>query len=362
MKKNTMVLYNSDDADIQLVFEDSSHQIWATAQNIADIYNADISNINKYIQDACKDLVGTENRTMVKFTIVQNEGGRMVSREVMHYNKDVVIAVGFRVSNQKASAFMQWATKTLGTYLEQGYVINKHRAEQDPEILKKLAAEVRALRSSEKATYSILRECFKICASDYNEASNEARSFFSLLQDKFYHAIFNMTAANIILDRADAREPNMGLKHFNGDIPTKEEACTAKNYFGSIKLFELNLLSESFLVLAESLVARGIKMTMNDLHRKIDEMLKLHEYSVFGGYENYLKNEANCKARSEHDKYIDILKLQMLDLDNPFNFDDFYDGEYEYLREEINQITLPQVKKSLPKIQEKLLLLNNNQY
>src|SRR5699024_7965084 len=135
----------SDDADIDLIFEDSSHQIWATAQNIADIYSSDISNIRKYIQNLYDNDNFDANRTRVKFTLVQNEGGRMVSREVMHYNKDIVIAVGFQVSNQKASAFMQWATKTHGTYLEQGYVINQQRAEQDPDMLKKLAAEVRAL-------------------------------------------------------------------------------------------------------------------------------------------------------------------------------------------------------------------------
>lgn len=356
-KKNTIVAYNSDDADIDLVFEDSSHQIWATAQNIADIYSSDISNISKYIQDACRDLKNEENPTMVKFTIVQNEGGRMVSREVMHYNKDVVIAVGFRVSNQKAAAFMQWATKTLGTYLEQGYLINKARAEQDPELLRKLAAEVRELRSSEKGTYAILRDCFKICASDYNDDPKATSAFFTLLQDKFYHAITKMTAAAIVLDRADAREINMGLTSFKGEIPTKEEVIITKNYCGSKELFELNLLSESFLVLAESLIVRGVRMTMNELHNKIDDVLKLHEYDVFGGYENYLRDEANHKARSERDKYIDILKIQMLDLDSPFNLDDFYDGEYEYLREEINQITLHQVKKMLPEIQQKLLLL-----
>lgn len=358
MKKNTIVSYSSDSVDIGLIF-DENQQIWATAQNIADIFGTDISNIRKHIQNIYQDNEADENSTSAKIARVQIEGGIRKTRTILHYNVDIILSVGHRVSSKKAILFRQWSTHILRQYLEKGYVLNQSKLADEPEALKSLAAEVRALRSSEKSTYAILRDCFKICASDYDEDSNKAKSFFALLQDKFYHAITKMTASKIIEDRVSARDINMGLENFKGDIPTKEEALIAKNYLGSRELYELHLLSEAFLILAESMIARSVKMTMESLHDKIDETLRLHEYDVFGGYKDYknVRERVNFKAKQEHDRYIDILKLQMLDLDTPFNLDDFYDGEYEYLREEINQITLPQVKKMFPEIQEKLLLL-----
>ncbi len=332
--------------------------IWATAQDIASIFGIARPTVLEHIKNIYRNQELARNSTCRKFRQVQIEGCRRVEREIDHYSLDVILAVGYRTNSGKASQFRNWAASVLKNHIEKGYSLNYARLENDPKALRDLANEVRALRTSEKSTYAILRECFRICALDYDKNSQEAHSFFALLQDKFYHAITKMTGSKIILDRARSEDANAGVVSFNTEIPTIDEMLTAKNYFNNKELQELNLLSEAFLVMAESLISRGIRMTMNGLHKKIDETMRLLEYDVFGGYENYTRDEANAHARREHANYLEILRLQMLDLDHPFSLDNFYNGEYDYLKEETSKISLHRLKKNLPQINEKLLLIN----
>lgn len=352
-------VYTSNSRFIAVNINQLDQDIWATTQNIADVFDVTRHNIELHISNIYKDEELDKNRTCKEYLQVQVEGDRRVSRNITHYNLDVILAVGYRVNSKKAGDFRRWATGILRDHVEKGYSLNYTKLENDPESLRALAEEVRDLRSSEKSTYAVLRDCFKICASDYDPKSKEAQRFFIFLQDKFYHAITKMTASKIILDRADSGEPNMGLTTFKGNTPTKKEATTAKNYLESKELRELNLLSEAFLVLAEMLISRGIKMTMSDLQLKIDEVLKLHEFDVFGGYENYLGAKANAKAKKEHDEYMEILKLQLFDLDVPFTLENFYNGEYADLKEDLSKISTQQVNKSFDQIKEKLRLTEN---
>lgn len=339
---------------------DQEHQgVWATAQNIADIFGVPRQNVEHHISNIYKNGELDKNQTCKYYLLARDEGDRRISKEVAHYDLDVILAVGYGINSKKAADFRRWSSGVLKDHIEKGYSLNYSRLESDQEALRNLASEVRALRTSEKSTYAILRDCFRICASDYDGDSQSARSFFALLQDKFYHAITKMTGSKIILDRARSEEINAGIVSFNAEIPTIEEMLIAKNYFNSKELQELNLLSEAFLVMAESLISRGVRMTMDDLHKKIDETMRLLEYDVFGGYQNYTRDEANAHARREHAYYLEILRLQMLDWSaEPFSLDSFYNGEYDYLKEETSKITLPQLKKNLPLITEKLHLMN----
>ncbi|MGL4674635.1 MAG: RhuM family protein [Wohlfahrtiimonas sp.] len=343
-KKNTLIIYTADNQDIDLVFDENTQQVWATAQNIADIFKVDVSTIRKHIQNIYQDEEADENSTSAKIALVQIEGSRRVSRDVLHYNIDIILSVGYRVNSRKAALFRQWATQIFKQYLEQGFVIDRKRLNESPELLNKLAAEIRELRLSEKSIYQSIRDCFKLAASDY-ENNEETRRFYIFLQEKIYYAVTGMTASQLKMDRINHTDKNVGLVHMKGDFPVKKDLESAKNLLSKKELHRMHLLSETFLIFAELAADREIKMTMSMLKDKIDELLRFNEYQIFSGYSDYLKKDAEEHIEREYKQFIEIQKLKYLGVD--VDLDLFYDGEYEDYKEQTSQITLHQLKKAL---------------
>ena len=231
-----------------------------------------------------------------------------------------------------------WATGIIKQDIKEGYVINEALLSKDPKQLSKLAAKIRELRAGEKNVFAQVKDCFKLSASDYEPTSDEVRSFYSLLQDKFHHAITKMTASQLINDRADATKDNMGLISFKDLIPTKREAQTGKNYLEEDEMYRMYLLSEQFLLFAESSALMGKQLTMKQLHNQLDNLLKLNGYPVFNGYKDYIKNEAMKHAESEYETFIELKKLEMLGVD--VDYVDYVIGEYDDYKDQMNQITL----------------------
>jgi hypothetical protein len=320
--------FNNNGKEIQFRFDSSDQSIWATLQNIADLFEVDTSNTSKHIKKIYKEQELEEDSTMVKITIVQNEGGRNVVREnVVHYNLDLILSVGYRVNSKKAISFIKWATQTLRDFIEQGYVINEKALRESPEKLNKLAAQIRALRSEEKQVYAKVRECFKISSSDYDPSSKQVKSFYALLQDKFHHAVTGMTGSKLQLDRAHHTYDNMGLQTMKGDFPTLEDAKTGKNYLRPNEIYRLHLLSEQFLLFAESTALAGKNMTMESLHNQLDRLLTLNNYPVFGGYTNYIKDEAERHVRMELALYKKRRKIESFGIE--YNEEALAAGEYD---------------------------------
>lgn len=327
---DSSVMFVDEGVEVSLRFESEDQAIWATGQNIAELFGIDYSNAKKHIKNVYADKELVESATMAKFAIVQMEGGREVVRtDLAHYNLDMIISVGYRVNARRAVKFRQWATQTLKTYIEQGYVINEKALRESPDKLNKLAAAVRALRSEEKQVYAKVRECFRICASDYDPLSKEVRSFYALLQDKFHHAVTGMTSSKLILDRANHKSENMGMQAVKGVSPTLEEAKTGKNYLNNEELYRLHLLSEQFMLYAESTALTKRPMTMASLHGKLDALLIFNDYPVFSGYEDYIKEEAVSHARQELGLYKKRLKIESLGYD--YDEEALAAGEYDEL-------------------------------
>jgi len=286
--------------------------IWVTQKQIAELFDVDVRTVNDHIQAIFVSKELDENPTIRKFRIVQIEGTRQVNRDVIHYNLDMVLSVGYRVNSKRATQFRQWANRTLTAYVEQGYVINEKELRRSPEKLNKLAAEIRSLRFEEKQVYAKVRECFKISSSDYDPTSKEVRLFYALLQDKFHHAVTGMTSSKLIMDRADHKEDNMGLQTISGERPTLEDAKTGKNYLDNKELYRLHLLSEQFLLYAESTALSNKKMTMDSLHKQLDKLLTLNDYPVFDGYKDFLKDEAIRHAKIELGLYKKRKKIEAM--------------------------------------------------
>lgn len=248
--------------------------------------------------------------TLSKLETVRTEGGREVRRNVDHYNLDMILAVGYRVSGKRAAEFRKWATGVLKGYIEEGYAINGARLRNDPQALQKLAQEVRAIRTSEKALYQKVRDTFAACAIDYDPQSDDARKFFAYSQDAFHYAVAEHTAAQIIVARADGTKPNMGMVALGNKAPTLADAKIAKNYMTKDELRSLELLGEAWLLYAEGISHRNIQVSMQRLLNKINELIEANDYTVFPGYSGIRINRSHADDHAR--RQLDVFRKAAL--------------------------------------------------
>lgn len=280
---------------------------WATQQQIADLYDRDKRTVSEHIKTIFDEGELVEESVVRKFRTTASDGK---TYEILHYDLDMVLAVGFRIKSPRATEFRKWAYQTLRSYLVDGYALNERRLRDDVAATNKLAAALRAIRSEEKNIYAQVREFFKESSTDYDPASKTCRSFYAALQDKLHYAITTMTASEIILDRADHKKPNMGIQSFGGNMPTVTEAKVPKSYLGRDELYTLQILCEQFLLFVESKALRKQKTTMKDLGRKLDDLMKVNDYPVFAGYKDYNKERAMKHATEEYARFLVRLRKE----------------------------------------------------
>jgi len=305
-----LVRFDGENAAIDFNVDWGHETVWATQRQMAELFGKDVRTVSEQLMGLYRAGEFEPGATIRKFRIVRLEGGRQVSREIEHYNLDVILTVGYRVNGDKAAAFRKWANGVLKNYLIKGYALNEPRLAADPKALRDLAAQVRALRSEEITIYQAVRDCFKIASIDYDANSPVVRTFYAKLQDKFLYAITEKTASELILDRADSSKPNMGVTSPKGTFPTLSEAKVGKNYLAKDELYVLHILCEQFLLYAESKALRGKSMTMEDLGAKLDQLLSTNDYPVFAGYDgrDYLKDRAMEHARREWERLKDLIR------------------------------------------------------
>ncbi|MFC7399572.1 RhuM family protein [Chelatococcus sp. GCM10030263] len=296
-----LVRFSTGDRQIEFNIDITAETVWATQQQIADLFEVDRSVITKHLKNVFESKELEESRVCAIFAHTAADGK---AYQVQHYNLDAILSVGYRVSSPKATRFRQWANQTLRSYLVDGYALNERRLKDAPAALAKLAAEVRRLRSDEKNIYASVRECFKVSATDYDTSSPTCRRFYARLQDKFHYAITGSTASQIIIDRADYKKPNMGLQTLAGNLPTRDEINIGKNYLDNDELYRLHILCEQFLLYAESTALRGKQLTMEELDQKFDALIRVNDYPVFPGYKDYLKDKAVRHAQAEYAKFL----------------------------------------------------------
>lgn len=282
--------------------------VWATQNQIADLYGRDKSTINEHIKKIFQDSELDEKAVVGKFPTTGPDGKIY---DVAHYNLQMILAIGFRTSSPEAVEFRRWANETLHAYLKDGYAINERRLRSDPVAADSLATRLRAIRAEERHVYASVRDFFKEASSDYNPNSRVCKSFYALLQDKFHYAITAMTAHEIILDRADHKQPNMGIQTYEGNLPTVTEAKTGKSYLDADELYTLHILAEQFLLFVQSKAMRRKTMTMKDLAKKLDELIAVNDYEVFPGYKSGTnKAMADRHAAEEYARFLVRLKKE----------------------------------------------------
>ena len=295
-----LVHYETQDCASDFTFDPSNETVWATQQQMADLYRVASNTVTEHLKNIFREGELEEPAVARKFRATGKDGKFY---NILHYNLDAVLSVGYRVSSKRATEFRRWATSTLRDYIVQGFALNEARLKDDPHALRKLAAEVRALRSGEVQIYQAVRDAFKLGSSDYDKDSPVTRSFYAKLQDKFLFAITGHTASEIILARADGKLDKMGLTAIGNKQPALSDAKIGKNYLDGDELYALHILCEQFLLFIESRALRGQNLTMTEMSEKFDELIKVQGHPVFREYRDYLKDRAMTHAQREFEAF-----------------------------------------------------------
>ncbi|WP_296597786.1 RhuM family protein [Phenylobacterium sp.] len=241
---------------------------------MADLFGIGVTTVNEHVLNVYREGEIDEEPTIRKFRIVRMEGGRQVAREVLHYNLDAIIAVGYRVSSKQGTLFRRWATGVLVQFATKGFVVDverlKARGEQDR--IAELREIIRDIRSSEANMYAELRNICAMC-QDYEPSSDQAIRFYTRMQAKLFYAVTNRTPSEIQKSRADAKQPNMGLQTFAGREVTKRDAKVAKNYLAPGEIEELNRLTTLLLDIFDDQAKIGKLVRMSQAAELLDKQL-----------------------------------------------------------------------------------------
>lgn len=310
---------------VQVVYHKES--VWCTQKAMAQLFDCSSDNIGLHLKNIYETGELTQEATTENFSVVQNEGERQVNRKLKFYNLDAIISVGYRVNSTRATQFRQWCTFILRQFAIRGYVIDKKRMENGSFIgedyFEHLLAEIREIRLSERRFYQKLTDIYAT-SIDYNRDAPTTRLFFKKVQNKMHYAVHGHTAAELIIDRANAEKEHMGLTTWenapNGKI-VKPDVSIAKNYLKESELEDMGRIVNSFLDLAEDMAKRHIPMTMEDWAKRIDKFLDLTDRPVLTDAGHVSAEQAKEYAETEFEKYRVIQdKLFQSDFDR-FNDD-----------------------------------------
>ena len=290
-----------------MLYQDET--LWLTQKTMSIWFDVDIRTINEHLKNIYSQGEVDKNTTIRKNRIVQKEGNRNISREVFIYSLDAIISVGYRVNSVRATQFRQWCTFILRQFAIRGYVIDKKRMENgsfiNEDYFEHLLAEIREIRLSERRFYQKLTDIYAT-SIDYNLNAPTTRLFFKKVQNKMHYAVHGHTAAELIVERADAEKEHMGLttweKAPNGKI-VKTDVSIAKNYLKEEELESMGRLVNAFLDLAEDRAKRHIPMTMEDWAKRIDKFLDSDDRPILNDSGKMSAEQAKDYAETEFEKY-----------------------------------------------------------
>ena len=292
---------------IEARYEDET--VWLSQKLMAELFAVSIKTVSEHLNNIYESEELQPDRTIRKFRIVQNEGGRSVSRQVDFYNLDATISVGYRVNSVRATQFRQWATQVLREFAIKGYVLDKKRLENGAflgeDYFERLLEEIREIRLSERKFYQKITDIYATSV-DYNKDAPTTRAFFAAVQNKLHFAIHGHTAAELIVERADSDKDHMGLTSWerapDGKI-VKTDVPIAKNYLAREELESLGRIVNAWLDLAEERARRKIPMTMEDWAKRLDGFLNFTELEILQGSGKISMEAAKQHAESEFEKY-----------------------------------------------------------
>lgn len=277
------LMYQTENGETKIQVRLEGETVWMTQRAVAELFQTSPQNITLHIKNIYAEGELLEEATCKNYLQVQNEGTREVKRQAKHYNLEMIIAVGYRVRSHRGTQFRQWATERLNEYMIKGFTMDDERLKEIRNIgadyFDELLERIRDIRASERRFYQKITDIYAT-AIDYNPNTTVAKEFFATVQNKLHFAIHGHTASELIVERADATKPNMGLTNWKGDKIRKQDIAVAKNYLTQEELSDLNRIVTMYLDYAETQAKKKKPMYMQDWTKKLDAFLEFNEHEI----------------------------------------------------------------------------------
>lgn len=299
--ENKVIIYTANDGKTKIDVKLEEETLWLTQAQMCELYQSSKSNVSEHIKHIFEEGELNEESVVRKFRTTAADGKEYL---VSHYNLDMIIALGYRVRSITATRFRQWATERLKEYIVKGFTLDDERLKKlgGGSYWKELLERIRDIRASEKVLYRQILEIYAT-SIDYDPRAQVSQEFFKKVQNKIHYAIHGHTAAELIVERADAEKDFMGLLTFKGNHPTLIEAKTAKNYLNEKELRSMGQLVSGYLDFAERQAEREQVMTMNDWAAYLDRILTMSGEQLLQGSGSVSHEEAMEHATMEYRKY-----------------------------------------------------------
>ena len=302
-----IIFYKKDNGDINIELLINGETLWVSQKTMSEIFEIDRSVIAKHLKNIFNEGELDKNQVCAKFAHTANDGKKYNTE---FYNLDAIISVGYRVNSKKATEFRIWATKILNSYMTKGFALDDDRFLKGGKVNQKyfdeLLERIKVIRTSERMAYQKITDIFISTSIDYDKNSEEAYTFFKIVQNKLHYAITGHTAAELIFERVDASKINMGLttwKEAPDGMIYKYDVTIAKNYLREEELKKLNNLTTLFLDYAETMAEENQVMTMRDWINETDNLLKFRKKELLKDSGKISHKQAINKANVEYEKY-----------------------------------------------------------
>ena len=299
---NNIIFYTTDDGQVKIEVRLEDENVWLTQNAMAELFDTTKQNISLHIKNIFEENELNEN-SVVKENLTTAKDGK--NYKTKFYNLDLIISVGYRVKSIRGTQFRIWANKLIKEYLIKGYNLDSDRMKNNGGgvYFKELLEKIRDIRSSEKVFWRKILDIYAT-SIDYDAKSELTKEFFKTIQNKMHYAVHGNTAAEVIYNRVDSNKENIGLTNFKGNIPTKSETETAKNYLTEEELQILNRMVSAYLDIAEINALNMHPMTMKDWTNELDNFLKMTKSDILKNKGTVSHEQALKKAHEEYDKYM----------------------------------------------------------
>ncbi len=319
MQNSNILMYTTEDGitKVEVTFENDT--VWLSLDQMAELFQRDKSTISRHIKNIFLEGELKESATVAFFATVQNEGERVVTRQIAYYNLDVIISVGYRVKSLRGTQFRIWATNVLKEYMRKGFALDDDRLKRlgGGNYFDELLSRIRDIRSSEKVFWRKVLEIYAT-SIDYNPKAESSVLFFKQVQNKMHWAAHKHTAAEIIFERANADSDNMGLTSWDGKQLKRADVEIAKNYLNSEEIDALNKIVTAYLDIAEVRALAQEPMYMKDWLETIDDYLKMTRRDILVTKGKVTHKQAIEKAHKEYEKYVSKYDEQISPVEKHF--------------------------------------------
>lgn len=299
---NQIIIYNTEDGKTKVSLYTQDGTVWLNQNQLAELFATSVSNINKHIANILKEGELSENSVIEYFSITAADGKNY---NVAFYRLEMILAIGFRVRSKRGTQFRQWANTQLSELMKKGFVMDDERLKNPdghPDYFDELLERVRDIRASEKRFYQKVRELFAL-SSNYDGSDKATQMFVAETQNKLIYAVTQQTAAELIVNRADANAPNMALTSWQSSKVRKQDIFTAKNYLSADEIDSLNRLVVIFLESAELRVKNRQDLTLDYWRNNVDALLTFNDKPLLKTAGKITHKQMEEKVRSIYDEF-----------------------------------------------------------